>query len=73
VRQVPFRVGFHHANQAFTFFGERRLILLQSGHYIQLEQPDLIIHAIEQVLIAIQDERSRLETLIPHNNTLHGV
>jgi hypothetical protein len=35
--------------------GAQQVIAKESGHYIQLEQPDLVIEAIRQVVVAVRD------------------
>jgi pimeloyl-ACP methyl ester carboxylesterase len=38
--------------------GGRQVIATESGHYIQLQQPELVIEAIEQVVEAVRDPRT---------------
>jgi pimeloyl-ACP methyl ester carboxylesterase len=43
------------AEQAALVPGARQVIATESGHYIQLQQPELVIDAIQQVVDAVRD------------------
>jgi hypothetical protein len=45
--------------------GTRYEIAAESGHYIQLAQPDLVIEAIQQVVEAVRDPASRAAPASP--------